>query len=61
MAHTAEDDRRPMEGTEDSVGREGFKREMQVNGLREDRKKKMKKKRERRGPPKQESQPHGGA
>ena len=26
MAHTAEDDRCPMEGTEDNVGREGFKK-----------------------------------
>ena len=42
MAHTAEDDRRPMEGTGNSVGREGFKKR-NAGELTKGRQKKKKK------------------
>ena len=44
MTHIMEDNRHPMEGTEDSVGiRERFKRKIQMNGPREGRKEIIKK------------------
>ena len=38
MAHTVKAERHPMEGTEDSVGKENLNREIQVNGPWGDRK-----------------------
>ena len=61
MAHTAEDNRHPMEGTEDSAGiMESFKKR-NADEWTKGRQKKIKTKREKRSPPKHESQPHGGA
>ena len=48
MAHTAEDDRRPMEGTEDSVGREGFKKRNAGEWTKGRQKKNKTKKREKK-------------